>query len=47
MPRARASECDFCELWVEAAVKPINAWPLIILLVAVLFMMAWFGGYLA
>jgi len=27
-------------------VKPINAWPLIILLVAVLFLLVWFGGYL-
>jgi len=26
--------------------KPINPWPLIILLVAVLFMLAWLGGYL-
>jgi len=26
--------------------KQINAWPLIILLVAVLFLLAWFGGYL-
>jgi len=26
--------------------KPINAWPLIILLVAVLFLIAWFNGYL-
>jgi len=26
--------------------KPINAWPLIILLAAVLFLIAWFGGYL-
>jgi hypothetical protein len=26
--------------------KPINAWPLIVLLVAVLFLLAWFGGYL-
>jgi hypothetical protein len=29
-----------------AVMKPINAWPLIILLVAVLFLLAWFGGYL-
>jgi len=26
--------------------KPINAWPLIMLLIAVLFLIAWFGGYL-
>jgi len=26
--------------------KPINAWPLIMLLIAVLFLIAWLGGYL-
>jgi len=27
--------------------KPINAWPLILLLAVVLFLIAWFNGYLA
>ena len=27
--------------------KPINAWPLIALLIAVVFLILWFGGYLA
>jgi len=26
--------------------RPINAWPLIALLVAVVFLIAWLGGYL-
>jgi len=26
--------------------RPINAWPLIALLVAVVFLVAWLGGYL-
>jgi len=26
--------------------KPINAWPLIALLICVLFLIAWWGGYL-
>jgi len=26
--------------------KPINPWPLIVLLICVLFLVAWFGGYL-
>ena len=27
--------------------KPINSWPLIALLIAVVFLILWFGGYLA
>jgi len=27
--------------------KPINAWPLIALLICVLFLIAWWGGYLS
>jgi len=27
--------------------KPINAWPLIACLLIVLFLIAWWGGYLA
>jgi hypothetical protein len=34
------------ELSQAPPMKPINAWPLIILLAAVLFLIAWFGGYL-
>jgi len=26
--------------------KPINAWPMIALLIIVVFMILWFGGYL-
>ena len=36
---------DFSD--VRPAMKPINAWPLIILLAIVLFLLAWFNGYLA
>jgi hypothetical protein len=32
---------------LEAAVKPINAWPLIACLLIVLFLIAWWGGFLA
>jgi hypothetical protein len=32
---------------LEAAMKPINAWPLIALLIIVLFLVAWLNGYLA
>jgi len=26
--------------------KPINPWPLIVFLAVILFLIAWFGGYL-
>jgi hypothetical protein len=44
--RARALRSQLSELSRVPDMKPINAWPLIILLVAVLFLLAWFGGYL-
>jgi hypothetical protein len=37
---------ELSELSRVREMKPINAWPLIVLLVAVLFLLAWFGGYL-
>jgi hypothetical protein len=39
-------ECELRELR-GSAMKPINAWPLIILLAVVLFLLAWFNGYLS
>ena len=36
----------FAKIRAEAAVKQLNVYPLVMLLIAVLFLIAWLGGYL-
>jgi hypothetical protein len=45
--RTRTWRRDFCDFWSATEMKPINAWPLVVLLICVLFLIAWIGGYLA
>jgi hypothetical protein len=47
LSRARAERCDFRDFWRGKEMKPLNAWPLVVLLICVLFLIAWIGGYLA
>ena len=32
--------------FVGLAMKPLNVWPMLMLLIAVVFLIAWLGGYL-
>ena len=37
---------DLCNFSGRAAVKPINPWPLIAMLILVVFLYLWLNGYL-
>ena len=41
-----ASVHDFCDFCERKRMKPINPWPLIMMLIVVVFLYLWLNGYL-